>query len=174
MERKFIKANSCDEGSSPAYNWDAWSSLGYRSHPKPISKILDARMEIDAQRLFSIRIKAQTWSRPIFTGKVSFEIVNSIENLNKIIDIFGWQKMFSLSNPNLELSWRYVWRRFGRRSSLQHDAYLCQLNGYQTVGWPTKRLMEPNNFVAAPVLLNVTLEQKCPMLCRRHPDWEYC
>ena len=83
-------------------------------------------------------------------------------------------KINEQSKQNFIFVRRYVWRRFGKRFSLQHDAYLCQLFSYKTVGWPTKRVIEPNNFVAAPVLLNATLEIKCPLLCRRHPSWEFC
>ena len=43
-----------------------------------------------------------------------------------------------------------------------------------TVGFPTKRPMEPNNFVAAVVKRNATLAVKCPAKCRRNPEGEYC
>ena len=75
----------------------------------------------------------------------------------------------------LLLNFRHVWRRisFGHSQSLQHDAYLCQSNP-GSISWPTKRLLQPNNFVASVVKENVTLLKKCPSMCRRHQAWEYC
>ena len=71
------------------------------------------------------------------------------------------------------LIFRNVWQRFGHKRSMQHDAYLCkQYRG--SIGWPTKRLIEPNNFVGSVIEENHTLSEKCPIECRRHPDWEYC
>ena len=45
-----------------------------------------------------------------------------------------------------------------------------------TIGFPTERKDEDNNFVAAVVTDNATLWQKCPRKCRRkgHMDWEHC
>ena len=68
---------------------------------------------------------------------------------------------------------RLVWKPWGRRNALQHDAYSCEKFN-NSIGWPTKRLMEPNNFVASVVRENVTLTEKCPEKCRRQPEWEFC
>ena len=68
---------------------------------------------------------------------------------------------------------RLVWKPWGRRNAFQHDAYSCEKFN-NSIGWPTKRLMEPNNFVASVVRENVTLTEKCPLKCRRHPEWEFC
>ena len=71
------------------------------------------------------------------------------------------------------LIFRFVWRKFGRALSMQHDAYLCKI--YKgSISWPTRRLIEPNNFVASVVRENATLKKKCPVECRRYPEWEYC
>ena len=67
---------------------------------------------------------------------------------------------------------RYVWTRF-KRLSMQHDAYLCQ-DWPGSIGWPTQRLMEPNNYVASVVIDNGTLIHRCPKQCRRKIEWEYC
>ena len=66
-----------------------------------------------------------------------------------------------------------VWNPWGHRNAFQHDAYTCE-KFHNTIGWPTKRLMDPNNFVGSVVKENVALTQKCPVKCRRDPEWEYC
>ena len=59
---------------------------------------------------------------------------------------------------------------------MQHDAYTCkQYSG--THGFPTKRLEEPNNFVASVIKENHELKDECPVKCRRQgheSDWERC
>ena len=70
-------------------------------------------------------------------------------------------------------NYRWIWRPWGRKFAFQHDAYHCKVFN-NTVGWPTQRLMESNNFVASVVLQNSTLTEKCPVECRRYPEWEYC
>ena len=68
---------------------------------------------------------------------------------------------------------RYVWLGWAKRMAVQHDSYLCK--DYRgTLGFPTQRLMEPNNFVAAVVKDNATLTKKCPVQCRRYKEWEHC
>ena len=70
-------------------------------------------------------------------------------------------------------NFRWVWKPWANKFAFQHDAYSCETFN-NTIGWPTQRLMEPNNFVASVVKDNVTLTEKCPLKCRRHPEWEYC
>ena len=68
---------------------------------------------------------------------------------------------------------RAIWNTWGWNNAFQHDAYSC-IRFNSSVGWPTKRLMEPNNFVASVIKQNHTLNEKCPITCRRNPEWEYC
>ena len=68
---------------------------------------------------------------------------------------------------------RWVWRTWGWNNAFQHDAYSCEKFN-TSVGWPTQRLVQGNNFVGSVILQNVTLDEKCPVPCRRKPDWEYC
>ena len=79
------------------------------------------------------------------------------------------------NGPDQLLLNRHVWRnnRFGHSQALQHDSYFCQR--YKgSISWPTKRLLEPNNFVGSVVKQNSTLSTKCPIKCRRQKDWDYC
>ena len=57
--------------------------------------------------------------------------------------------------------------------AMQHDAYLCA-DWPGSIGWPTQRLMEPNNYVASVVSDNHTFIHRCPKRCRRNIEWEYC
>jgi len=75
--------------------------------------------------------------------------------------------------PDQDLLTRLVWNPWGHRNALQHDAYTCH-NFKNTVGWPTKRPMEPNNFIGSVVRENNRITQKCPIKCRRNRHWEYC
>ena len=89
---------------------------------------------------------------------------------------FSFRSKFGIETYECKFSYhfyRYVWKRFGKRMSMQHDAYLCQ-QFPGSIGWPTKRLMEPNNYVASIAKDNATLIHKCPRKCRRKVDWEYC
>ena len=74
-----------------------------------------------------------------------------------------------MSYPNF----RWIWRPWGKRFAFQHDSYHCKVFE-NTIGWPTQRLMEPNNYAAAVKLENYTLTEKCPVECRRKAEWEYC
>ena len=69
---------------------------------------------------------------------------------------------------------RYVWP-WAKGNSIAHDSYSCARFSY-TKAFPTKRKMEPNNFVASVVAENHVLNQSCPKICRprEHLDWEYC
>ena len=69
--------------------------------------------------------------------------------------------------------YRYVWRPWGKKYAFQHDSYHCNVFN-NTVSWPTQRLMEPNNYAASIPTENFTLTEKCPIECRRKPEWEYC
>ena len=68
---------------------------------------------------------------------------------------------------------RLVWNPWGHTNVFQHDAYTCE-KFQDTVGWPTKRQSGPNNFVGSVVKENRSLVEKCPIRCRRNPQWEYC
>ena len=80
--------------------------------------------------------------------------------------------------PDQGLLKLHVWKVFeGGKHVFQHDAHSCTRAKFRgSKPWPTRRLMEPNNFVASVVRENVTLSQKCPRPCRpqNHQDWEYC
>ena len=74
----------------------------------------------------------------------------------------------------LKLAQAYVWP-WARKVSVQHDSYTCsQFPG--SVGFPTARSKEPNNFVGAVVSEGHELWQQCPEQCRRqdHMDWSNC
>ena len=53
----------------------------------------------------------------------------------------------------------------------QHDSYLCE-DYPGSVGFPTQRKNESNNYILA--VGPDPLWQKCPVACRRKPEWEYC
>ena len=76
--------------------------------------------------------------------------------------------------PDQTVLQRHVWP-WAKFVAMQHDSYTCHLYPH-TIGWPTRRRNEPNNFVASVTSDNATLWTKCPKKCRRkgHMDWEYC
>ena len=94
----------------------------------------------------------------------------------------SWNKMLSdpltfasrsRKGPDQEVLKKYIWNTWGKRSSVQHDSYLCeQFPG--SIGFPTKRLMEPNNYIASVVKERDFMKKRCPVKCRRHEDWIYC
>ena len=69
---------------------------------------------------------------------------------------------------------RYLWP-WGKWSAVSHDAYTCQ-RFPRTQPFPTRRKLEPNNFVASIVEANDILDIECPVSCRpkQHKDWTYC
>ena len=69
---------------------------------------------------------------------------------------------------------RFVWP-WASKNMISHDSYSCKRFSY-TKAFPTKRKMEPNNFVASVVSENHVLNQSCPKICRprEHLDWEFC
>lgn len=69
---------------------------------------------------------------------------------------------------------RYIWP-WGKWSALSHDSYTCQ-KFPRTQAFPTQRILEKNNFVAAVISANDVLLEECPEKCRpkNHPDWKYC
>ena len=71
--------------------------------------------------------------------------------LNDLL-LFTWR--FGRQQDQFILS-MYVWKFFGPEMSLQHDSYRCKR--YKgSVGWPTQRLIEPNNIVGSIVKGNGT------------------
>jgi hypothetical protein len=70
--------------------------------------------------------------------------------------------------------YRYVWP-WAKKDAISHDSYLCEKYP-GTRPFPTRRPMEPNNFVAAVVADNYTLDRECPAACRPagHQDWTHC
>jgi len=96
----------------------------------------------------------------------------------------SWAKMFKdeknmlagrhMAGPDQDLLTWYVWS-WGKHMSLQHDAYTCH-KFHGSIGWPTERKNEPNNYVAAVVAEEAALWKICPKKCRRkeHPEWEHC
>ena len=91
----------------------------------------------------------------------------------------SWDKMLQdaetfsareLRGPDQMILRKYVWHRWGKASSVQHDSYLCeQYPG--SIGFPTQRLIEPNNYVASVWNDKEIIEKKCPLKCRRNPQW---
>lgn len=79
-----------------------------------------------------------------------------------------------LTGPDQGFLRRYVWK-WAKKDALQHDAYSCKIFP-GTVGFPTQRRNESNNFIASVYSQNMYLWEKCPYKCRpkEHKDWEYC
>jgi len=93
-----------------------------------------------------------------------------------------WKKMLTdkkihserhRKGPDQDLLTRQVWNPWGYKNAIQHDAYTCE-NFENSVGWPTKRPSEPNNFMGAVLKENNQITEKCPIKCRRNQNWEYC
>ena len=94
----------------------------------------------------------------------------------------SWDKMLAdpqafadrgRKGPDQMILRKYVWNTWGRSSSFQHDSYLCeQFPG--SIGFPTQRLMEPNNYVASVWKERDFMQKRCPAKCRRKPEWLYC
>ena len=80
-----------------------------------------------------------------------------------------------IKGPDQTLLTRHIWP-WGRNMSLQHDSYLCQKYP-GSVGFPTERINEDFNFVGARAHTTVEshwLWKKCPLVCRREKEWEFC
>ena len=87
--------------------------------------------------------------------------------LNESIDDYGGdQRMLRL----------YVWP-WAKEDAMEHDSYSCNLFP-NSIGFPTERKDEPENFVGSIVNFNVKnhLWTVCPEECRRkdHPEWDHC
>lgn len=75
--------------------------------------------------------------------------------------------------PDQELLSRHVWP-WARHMATQHDSYTCR-SFPNSIGFPTERRDEKNNFVAAVVSEGEgRLWKVCPKKCRRRPEWEHC
>ena len=98
--------------------------------------------------------------------------LKDVESLGKKMGYTTDKKNFH--NISLFFVCRYVWP-WAKENSIAHDSYSCARFSY-TKAFPTKRKMEPNNFVASVVAENHVLNQSCPKICRPrdHLDWEYC
>ena len=97
----------------------------------------------------------------------------------------SWEKMLgdklafaprSAKGPDQDLLKFYVWP-WGKNMAMEHDSYRCHVYK-NSIGFPTQRKDEVNNFVASVVSVQGLdhLWQKCPEQCRRkgHQDWDYC
>ena len=97
----------------------------------------------------------------------------------------SWEKMLgdklafaprSAKGPDQDLLKFYVWP-WGKNMAMEHDSYRCHVYN-NSIGYPTQRKDEANNFVASVVSVQGLdyLWQKCPEQCRRngHQDWDYC
>ena len=72
------------------------------------------------------------------------------------------------------LTFRHVWNTWGKtNNTLAHDSVFCK-QFPPTMGFPTKRKNEPNNYVASIVKKNVIFWEVCPEACRRHVQWDHC
>ena len=81
----------------------------------------------------------------------------------------------SVKGPDQSILTRYVWG-WAKQVSMQHDSYTCGLYS-GSIGFPSPRRNQTNNFVASVVNQNMYLWRKCPRQCRRRgheDDWEYC
>ena len=58
---------------------------------------------------------------------------------------------------------RYIWP-WGKWSALSHDSYTCQ-KFPRTQAFPTQRILEKNNFVAAVISANDVLLEELGLLC---------
>ena len=81
----------------------------------------------------------------------------------------------SAKGPDQDLLMVYVWS-WGKHMAMEHDSYRCHMYPH-SIGFPTERKDEDNNFVASVVSEGRGyLWKKCPKKCRRkgHEDWEHC
>jgi len=79
----------------------------------------------------------------------------------------------SLKGPDEKLLDHYVWP-WAQFLTLSHDSFYCD-RFPNTVGFPTQRLNESNNFVGAIVYEFTNISDiVCPEKCRRKVDWLYC
>ena len=126
-------------------------------------------VETDAKEPFSLCWKKEPYSRSEASWKVLIQkirrlFIGLIPNGTNINEAKLYLRKFYF---------RVVWKTFGRHQVMQHDSYLCKF--YKgSVGFPTRRLMQPNNFVGAVENENITIKRKCPVECRRKFDWQYC
>ena len=75
--------------------------------------------------------------------------------------------------PDQMILKKYIWNAWAKFNSIQHDSYLCeQFPG--SIGFPTQRLMEPNNYVASVWKERDFMRKRCPVKCRRQREWLYC
>ena len=58
----------------------------------------------------------------------------------------------SSKGPDQEILRTHVWP-WAKSVAVQHDAYYCAMFS-GSIPWPTKRLVEPNNYIAAPCYTN--------------------
>ena len=58
--------------------------------------------------------------------------------------------------------------------SLSHSLSPGSGANCRSVGFPTRRKNEDNNFVASVYAEKMMVWQKCPVECRRKKEWEYC
>ena len=76
----------------------------------------------------------------------------------------------TVKGPDQTILTQHVWP-WGRNVSLQHDSYTCQ-HYPGSVGFPTERLDEEYNFIAA--VGPMRLWEECPVICRRKEEWSHC
>ena len=173
MVRKLNTTTSCHERSPKPFDFTPWSFLGYILVTKKCKKQMEKSLVEHFWRPSNLRWKARQRTRSTYFARVNQKLTTNFflksTKYKKAVKIFEWK----LNVLYLIFSFRYVWKRFGKRMSMQHDAYLCQ-QWPGSIGWPTQRLMEPNNYVASIANDNATLVHKCPRKCRRRLEWEYC
>ena len=93
----------------------------------------------------------------------------------------AWQKMMNdstlqsgLYGGDQRMLEQYVWP-WAQEDVMEHDSYSCNIFP-NSIGFPTERMDEPENFVGGVVSVNNRLWTVCPQECRRknHSEWEHC
>ena len=87
---------------------------------------------------------------------------------NSNVICFLWQENYMFVTSKKRCHW----------NSLMSEKYVksrwLQLSCTIPSGFPTQRLIEKNNYVAAVWNDGEVLQKKCPKACRRYPDWVIC
>ena len=91
----------------------------------------------------------------------------------KILDDPDTYQSRQIHGPDQVILNKYIWKTWGKHSSVQHDSYCCE-NFPGSIGFPTQRILAPNNYVASVWIEKDKMVKRCPVKCRRYADWIYC
>ncbi|XP_059090103.1 uncharacterized protein LOC131885916 [Tigriopus californicus] len=146
-----------DREQSAVQEWlnSKWAFHMMRDHPAHVVSILGSGWGV---KLTSTEIRSQ-WKSAWMIGKNS---------------PIMWATR-GMTGPDQGFLKRFVWP-WAKKDSIQHDSYTCQVFP-GTLGFPTPRKNEPDNFIASVVAQNMSIWKICPYQCRREGhrlDWIYC